>query len=475
MPLRYERARAAARPEIRALALSLREGVSDPAGADITVLPREQVPITVTRDDAQAIIGFALIGMPESADGLTGPRAALVGTTVVLLKNRVTYLYYVGRLPAQGAPWPGSAPPSRPGRSRCSPRTGSGRGGVGGCPQPPRLVRDLQSACAAAGFGASAPCGRTPRGASRSSCRPAPGPTETPRHEIAPARRPRPRRAHPDPAGRVARPGRRPQGGPRARVHDVSPARRRPGRAGLHAPLDHGEGRHALAAPGQDRRALLLSEGRDAGLHEGGLRLPRPHRRAEQAGVVVLGVSNDDLESHRHFKEKQKLPFPLLADVDAKVSKLYGVYGKQSVFGIPYTGIQRTTFVIGRDGRIARVWPKVSVNGHVEEVLEFVRAGRPAPPAGGTRAAPRCRPTTRRRCEERRRVAQAAHARAVPRAARRRHRAGLLGQVLEGAPRRHSTAAPRAATTCSTRRPSSTRAPAGPASGPRSPTRVSRS
>jgi hypothetical protein len=104
MPLRYERARAAARPEIRALALSLREGVSDPAGADITVLPREQVPITVTRDDAQAIIGFALIGMPESADGLTGPRAALVGTAVVLLKNRVTFLYYVGRLPAQGDP-----------------------------------------------------------------------------------------------------------------------------------------------------------------------------------------------------------------------------------------------------------------------------------------------------------------------------------------------------------------------------------
>jgi hypothetical protein len=104
MPLRYERARAAARPEIRALASSLREGVSDPAGADLKVQPREQVPITVTRDDAQAIIGFALIGMPESADGLTGPRAALVGTAVVLLKNRVTYLYYVGRLPAQGDP-----------------------------------------------------------------------------------------------------------------------------------------------------------------------------------------------------------------------------------------------------------------------------------------------------------------------------------------------------------------------------------
>lgn len=104
MPQRYERSRASARPGLQALALSLREGVSDPAGADVTVLPREQVPIAVTRDDARAIVGFALIGMPEAADGSTGTRAALVGTAVVLLKNRVSYLYYVGRLPQQGAP-----------------------------------------------------------------------------------------------------------------------------------------------------------------------------------------------------------------------------------------------------------------------------------------------------------------------------------------------------------------------------------
>jgi hypothetical protein len=104
MPLRYERSRASARPGLRALALSLRGGASDPAAADLTVLPGEQVPITITRDDARAIIGFALVGMPESPDGLTAPRAVLVGTTVALIKNRVTYLYYVGRLPAHGAP-----------------------------------------------------------------------------------------------------------------------------------------------------------------------------------------------------------------------------------------------------------------------------------------------------------------------------------------------------------------------------------
>ena len=92
----------------------------------------------------------------------------------------------------------------------------------------------------------------------------------------------------------------------------------------------------------------------------------------EKAGVVVLGVSNDDLKSHKHFKEKESLPFPLLADVDAKVSKRYGVYGTRKYGDKEYTGIQRTTFVIGKDGRIARVWPEVKVNGHVEEVLKFV-------------------------------------------------------------------------------------------------------
>ena len=98
----------------------------------------------------------------------------------------------------------------------------------------------------------------------------------------------------------------------------------------------------------------------------------------EKAGVVVLGVSNDDIASHLRFKQKENLPFPLLADVDGKVSRLYGVYGRQRVYGIPYTGIARATFVIGRDGRIARVWPRVKVDGHVEEVLRFVSADEPS-------------------------------------------------------------------------------------------------
>jgi peroxiredoxin Q/BCP len=96
----------------------------------------------------------------------------------------------------------------------------------------------------------------------------------------------------------------------------------------------------------------------------------------QKAGVVVLGVSTDDLASHLRFKERQKLPFPLLADTDARVSRLYGVYGERSVAGFRYTGISRTTFVIDKSGRVAKVWPKVNVNGHVADVLKFVNGSR---------------------------------------------------------------------------------------------------
>ncbi len=101
-----------------------------------------------------------------------------------------------------------------------------------------------------------------------------------------------------------------------------------------------------------------------------------------KAGVVVLGVSTDDLASHRKFRKNHRLPFDLLADTDARVSKLYGVHGRQNVLGVPYTGIARTTFVIGADGRVARVWPKVKVSGHVDEVLEYVRSVPAAKDAG---------------------------------------------------------------------------------------------
>jgi peroxiredoxin Q/BCP len=93
----------------------------------------------------------------------------------------------------------------------------------------------------------------------------------------------------------------------------------------------------------------------------------------ERQNVVILGVSNDSLESHQRFREKHGLPFTLLSDEDATVSKLFGVYKQKNLYGKKYMGIERTTFVIDRTGRIAQIYPKVKVDGHIQDVLEFVR------------------------------------------------------------------------------------------------------
>ena len=93
----------------------------------------------------------------------------------------------------------------------------------------------------------------------------------------------------------------------------------------------------------------------------------------EKHNTVVLGVSTDSLDSHLHFKEKQKLPFPLLSDEDASVSKQFGVYKTKNLYGKKSLGIERTTFIIDRTGRIAQIYPKVKVEGHAQDVLEFVR------------------------------------------------------------------------------------------------------
>ena len=94
----------------------------------------------------------------------------------------------------------------------------------------------------------------------------------------------------------------------------------------------------------------------------------------KKAGAVVLGVSPDDAKSHGKFAGKFKLPFPLLADTDHSVALAYGAWAEKSMYGRKYMGIVRSTFLIGPDGAVARVWPKVKVKGHVEEVREALGA-----------------------------------------------------------------------------------------------------
>jgi peroxiredoxin Q/BCP len=96
------------------------------------------------------------------------------------------------------------------------------------------------------------------------------------------------------------------------------------------------------------------------------------HAELEARNAVVIGVSNDPMESHHAFREKHKLPFTLLSDEDAAVSKLYGVYKQKNLYGKKYMGIERTTFVIDRTGRVAQIYPKVKVDGHAADLLEFL-------------------------------------------------------------------------------------------------------
>ncbi|MBM4124270.1 MAG: thioredoxin-dependent thiol peroxidase [Nitrospira sp.] len=96
--------------------------------------------------------------------------------------------------------------------------------------------------------------------------------------------------------------------------------------------------------------------------------------RIRKTGAVVLGVSLDGPAAHRKFIEKFELPFSLLCDEEAKVSKAYGVYKEKSMYGRKYWGIERSTFVIDGAGLIKAVFRKVKVDGHVEEVLTALKA-----------------------------------------------------------------------------------------------------
>jgi peroxiredoxin Q/BCP len=96
----------------------------------------------------------------------------------------------------------------------------------------------------------------------------------------------------------------------------------------------------------------------------------------QAADTAVLGISTDTVESHQKFIEKFSLPFPLLADEDHSVAEKYGVWVEKNMYGKKSMGIQRATFLIDKTGKIAGVWPKVKVDGHVDEVFAALKALR---------------------------------------------------------------------------------------------------
>ena len=84
----------------------------------------------------------------------------------------------------------------------------------------------------------------------------------------------------------------------------------------------------------------------------------------------MLGISKDPPAAQKKWKEKNQLPFPLLSDADAEVQKAWGVWKEKSLYGRKFMGTERTTVVIGADGKVERIFPKVKVDGHVAGVLD---------------------------------------------------------------------------------------------------------
>ena len=98
------------------------------------------------------------------------------------------------------------------------------------------------------------------------------------------------------------------------------------------------------------------------------------YKKFKSLKYEVVGVSKDSIESHLNFKKRFKVPFHLLSDEKVQVQKKYGVWGMKSFLGKKYMGTIRSTIVIDNKGKILKIWPNVRVNGHAQEVLEFIKS-----------------------------------------------------------------------------------------------------
>jgi thioredoxin-dependent peroxiredoxin len=94
----------------------------------------------------------------------------------------------------------------------------------------------------------------------------------------------------------------------------------------------------------------------------------------EKLGIVVAGISPDPVKSHDKFRDKHSLTVPLVSDEEKTALSAYGVWKEKSMYGKKYMGVERSTFLIGKDGKVAKAWRKVSVPGHVDEVLAAARS-----------------------------------------------------------------------------------------------------
>jgi len=96
----------------------------------------------------------------------------------------------------------------------------------------------------------------------------------------------------------------------------------------------------------------------------------KDYKKFQKAGIEIIGISPDDVDSHKKFCDKMGIKYPLLADVDKEISKMFGVLGKKKFMVREYMGVMRSTFLIDEKGKIFKIYPKVKPAGHSKEVLE---------------------------------------------------------------------------------------------------------
>ena len=94
------------------------------------------------------------------------------------------------------------------------------------------------------------------------------------------------------------------------------------------------------------------------------------YKKFKKAGIEILGISKDDVDSHKKFCEKMKIPYILLSDTETKVAKQFGVWGKKNFMGKEYMGVIRSTFLVDEKGKIFKAYPKVKAAGHAKQVLQ---------------------------------------------------------------------------------------------------------
>ena len=110
------------------------------------------------------------------------------------------------------------------------------------------------------------------------------------------------------------------------------------------------------------------------GCTQQGLDFTDKYKQFKKCDAVILGISRDTVKTHQKFKEKQGYVFPLLADPEEEVCQLYQVMKDKNMYGKKVRGIERSTFIIDKSGKLVQEWRKVKVPGHVDEVLEAVKA-----------------------------------------------------------------------------------------------------